>query len=80
VRARSSWPQALGAKLAAASNQLDRENSTAVANVLRAFVQQIEALVKSGKLAAAQGEELMDAAEIALGFIQGNATPWTRTR
>ena len=41
---------------------------------------QIEALVKCRKLAAAQGEELMDAAEIALGFIQGNATPWTRTR
>lgn len=62
--------QALGAKLAAASNQLDRENSTAVANVLRAFVHQIGALMKSGKLTAAQGQELMDAAGIALDFVQ----------
>ena len=36
-----------------------------------AFVRQIEALMKSGRLTAAQGEELTDAAGIALGFIHG---------
>ena len=61
--------EALGAKLAAASKQLEK-NSTAAANALRAFVHQVEALVKSGRLTAGQGEELTHAAEVALDFMQ----------
>ena len=62
--------QALNAKLATAAKHLDRQNSSAAAKALGAFVERIEALVQSGKLSAEAAQELTDAAEVALGFLQ----------
>lgn len=49
----------LTAKLDAALNQLDRGNTTAAANQLGAFINAVEALVRSGRLDAAAGDALI---------------------
>ena len=53
---------ALGAKLRAAVVQLDAGNMTAAANQLRAFIDQVNALVSSGRLLPEQGQALVNAA------------------
>ena len=54
--------QPLQAKLTQATNAASAGNRTAASNMLGAFVNQVQALVKSGKLTAAQGQVLIDAA------------------
>ncbi|HXG64790.1 MAG TPA: right-handed parallel beta-helix repeat-containing protein [Blastocatellia bacterium] len=53
---------ALTAKLEAALKQVGRGNFHTAANQLRAFIHQVEAFVKAGKLSPAQGEALINAA------------------
>jgi uncharacterized delta-60 repeat protein len=50
---------ALMAKLRAAAKSVDKGNNHAAANQLRAFINQVNALVKTGRLTAAQGDPLI---------------------
>ena len=52
---------ALTVKLEAAIAQLQRNNTTPVENVFAAFVNQVNALVRSGRLDSAAGQSLLDA-------------------
>jgi hypothetical protein len=54
---------ALSSQLDAAINSLDNGQTTPAINVLGAFVNKTEALVKSGRLSAAEGEALTAAAQ-----------------
>lgn len=60
---------ALNAKLRAAGASLERGNAESARGQLGAFVNQVEALVASGRLTAAQGEALTDAANRILRSI-----------
>ncbi|HKP77330.1 MAG TPA: PKD domain-containing protein, partial [Longimicrobiaceae bacterium] len=53
----------LNAKLASASASLDRGNLTAARNQIGAFVNEVRALVQSGRLTQAQGDALTAAAQ-----------------
>ena len=53
---------ALSAKLQAAIGQLDRGNTTAATNQLNAFINDVNALVRAGRLPAVSGQGLIDAA------------------
>jgi hypothetical protein len=53
---------ALGAKLDAAIASLGRGNQNAATNQLNAFINQVNALVKAGRLPARDGQVLIDAA------------------
>lgn len=61
---------ALTAKLDAAQRQWDRGNTTAAANVLEAFINQVEAMVGSGRLTADDAQLLIDAAYDAIALIE----------
>jgi hypothetical protein len=52
----------LSQKLTHAAEQLDRGNTTAAANMLRAFVNELNGLIRAGKLTANQCEALLAAA------------------
>ncbi len=58
---------ALLAKLDAATQSINGGNDTAAAHQLSAFVNQVHALVNSGTLTPEQGDNLMAAAQAALG-------------
>lgn len=60
---------ALTAKLDAALNQLDRDNTTAAANQLGAFINAVEALIRSGRLHADTGAELIASARAIIDAI-----------
>jgi probable HAF family extracellular repeat protein len=51
---------ALISKLEAAKNQLDKDNVTTTCNLIRAFINQVQALIKSGKITLAEGQILLD--------------------
>jgi hypothetical protein len=53
---------ALGVKLDAGARLLDRHHAKAAANVLGAFMNQVNALIKSGHLSRADGRPLIEAA------------------
>ncbi len=53
---------ALTAKLSAVMQQMDRGNARAASNQLQAFINQVEALVRGGRLTPAQGEFLIQSA------------------
>jgi hypothetical protein len=59
----------LTAKLRAALQQLERGNTKAAGGQLRAFINQVEALVRSGKLSSMQGRHLIDGANSVLAQI-----------
>jgi hypothetical protein len=52
----------LSSKLQAALQQLERGNTHAAANQVNAFINQVEALVRAGKLSPQHGQPLIDAA------------------
>lgn len=54
---------ALSAKLQAAIGQLDRGNTSAATNQLNAFINQVNALMRAGRLPASSGQDLIDAAQ-----------------
>jgi hypothetical protein len=54
--------EALVAKLNAAKKGLSGDNITAGCNVLQAFINQVNAKIKSGKLSEEEGQSLIDAA------------------
>ncbi len=62
---------ALQAKLDAALARLDKGKPKEAANALHAFINQLEAMVKSGRLSAAEGEALVAAARAIIGQMQG---------
>ena len=49
---------ALVATLEAAERQLEKGNTTAAANQLQAFLNQVDALVRSGRMSASQADAL----------------------
>ena len=59
----------LTAKLRAALQQLERGNTTAAGGQVRAFINQVQALVRSGRLSSAQGQHLIDGANSVLAQI-----------
>jgi hypothetical protein len=61
---------ALDAKLEAAQLQMDRGRTNAAANVLGAFMNQVEALVSSQQLTEEQGQVLIDLAEAAIAALE----------
>ena len=60
---------ALSAKLQAAIGHLDRGNTTAATNQLNAFINQVTALVRAGRLPAGDGQGLIDAANRIIAAI-----------
>jgi hypothetical protein len=64
---------ALTSKLEAAQHQLDKANVKATANVLGAFINQVEAMVNSGRLTAEEAQPLLDSANDAIELIQAGA-------
>ncbi|HEX5733161.1 MAG TPA: right-handed parallel beta-helix repeat-containing protein [Blastocatellia bacterium] len=60
---------ALTSKLRAALQQLERGNTRAAANQINAFINQVDALVRSRRLSPQQGQALIDAAMNILGQI-----------
>ena len=60
---------ALTSKLLAAQASLASGNPTAARTQLRAFVSQLEALVRSGQLTSAQAQPLIDAAQALLATL-----------
>lgn len=61
--------RALTAKLDAAARALARGQEDTAANVLGAFVQQVEALVRTGRLPATDGQALMEAARLLIAQL-----------
>lgn len=61
---------ALGVKLDAAARRLDREQSKAGANVLQAFANQVNALLRSRRASRADGQSLIDAARCLITRLQ----------
>ncbi|HEY2976233.1 MAG TPA: FG-GAP repeat protein [Pyrinomonadaceae bacterium] len=59
------------AKLHAALRQVDRGNTAAAINQLQAFIHEVQALIESGVLPAAEGEPLIEAAEQLLERLRG---------
>ena len=53
----------LNAKLSSASASIDRGNLTAARNQLGAFINEVRALVQSGRLTQAQGDALVASAQ-----------------
>ncbi len=60
---------ALNAKLNAAMASVNKGNSKAACNQLRAFINQVQALLKSGKLSAASAQSLLAAVAQAQGLL-----------
>ena len=58
-------------KLNAALSAANRGNNTASINSLDAFVNQVNALTKTGKLTAVQGQSLIDQATVAISTLGG---------
>jgi probable HAF family extracellular repeat protein len=65
----SGLANGLRAKLDAATRQLNAGNATAARNILQAFINQVAALIKTGKLSAADGQMLIDAATNAINQL-----------
>lgn len=61
--------RALTAKLDAAAQALSRGQEGTAAHVLGAFIQQVEALVRSGRLPATDGQALAEAARVLMGQL-----------
>ena len=60
----------LTSKLEAAQLQLDRENAKVATSVLRAFINQVEAMVNNGRLTVEEAQPLIDAANAAIELIE----------
>jgi hypothetical protein len=61
---------ALTAKLDAAIQQLDRGNTNAAINQLQAFINQVEALARSGRLTQAQSQPLINVANMLINLLK----------
>jgi len=61
---------ALISKIKAAKAQLDRETIRATVNILNAFINQVEAFIRSEILSSADGQNLIDLASEAIRLIQ----------
>jgi hypothetical protein len=61
----------LQAKLDAALAAVGRGNTKAAAGSLNAFINQVEALISSGRLTAVEGQSLIDQATAAIGALGG---------
>lgn len=59
----------LTAKLRAADQQLERGNAVAATNQIRAFINQVNALVRSGRLSESEGASLIDYANRLIASI-----------
>ncbi len=62
---------ALISKLEAAKNQLDKDNETAVCNVLQAFNNQVQAYMNSDRLTLEEGQALIDEANAIISTLCG---------
>ena len=62
--------KALTVKLDAATERLNALNKNAGANVLRAFINQVQSCIDSGKLTAAQGQQLIDEANALINQLK----------
>ena len=62
--------RALTSKLEAAQHQLDKGNAKPAANILGAFINQVEAMVSSGRLTAEEAKPLIDSANAAIELIE----------
>lgn len=62
---------ALTSKLAAAAKSLDKEKNKIAAYQLGAFINQVEALVRSGRLSAEDGQTLIDWAQGIIDDLSG---------
>ena len=51
------------AKLNAATQNMNAGNTVATTNELQAFINEVEAYIKSGKLSSAEGQALIDVAD-----------------
>lgn len=60
---------ALLSKLASASASFDKGNLVAAQNTIRAFINQVEGFVSAGVLTAAEGQVLIDAANVILALF-----------
>jgi hypothetical protein len=65
-----AYGRALTATLAAAARQLDRGRTVAAVVLLKAFVVEVKLLVRFGRLAAADGQPLIDAAEAVIAQLR----------
>ena len=61
----------LKVKLEAAIAQLERGNTTPAENAFAAFVNQVNALVRSGRLDSAAGQSLLDAVQRIVRAVEG---------
>ena len=61
---------ALTAKLDAARHQLDKDNTKAATSVLKAFINQVGAMVNSGRLTAEEARSLIDSVNTAIELIE----------
>jgi probable HAF family extracellular repeat protein len=61
---------ALTSKLEVAQTQLDKGNTSGCTNLLRAFINQVEAMVNSGRLTAEEAQPLIDSANAAIESIE----------
>lgn len=65
----SGQGNALIGKLEAAIKQLDKGKPGPAINQIESFINQVEALVKASVLPAADGQDLIDAANLLLGML-----------
>jgi hypothetical protein len=63
--------EALSAKLANSQKQLEQKNNKAAVNTLQAFINQINAFIKTGKLTPEMGQQLINSANYAIAHIEG---------
>jgi hypothetical protein len=66
----SGQDNSLQSSLSNAQAKLDQGNTTAGVNNLQAFINKTQALVQSGKLSAANGQSLINAAKLAIASAQ----------
>jgi hypothetical protein len=59
----------LTSKLDAAVRQIDRGNASAAINQLGAFINQVNALIRSGRLSPGEGQGLIGAADKIIGNL-----------
>jgi probable HAF family extracellular repeat protein len=69
-RLEARWAHGLRAKLEVAQLQLDKGNTTASANVLGAFINQVGATVNSGRLTPEAAQPLNDGAHVVIELLQ----------
>lgn len=66
---------ALDKKLAGALKKIEQLNVPPAVGKLGAFVNQVSAFMRSGKLSAAEGQPLIDAARVVMDYLLANGVP-----